>query len=81
MKEEFETQLYGIGQKLNISRHEIKNTIKKRKKLIIATAIAIGAVTAATVAYLGTYYGGISIADFQIFKRFKFLQILFGRFL
>ena len=73
MKEEFETQLYGIGQKLNISRQTVSNCF--------AFLEAIGAVTAATFAYLGTYYGGISIADFQIFKRFKFLELLFGRFL
>ena len=81
MKEEFETQLYGIGQKLNISSFDIKNTIKRRKKLIITTAIAIGAITAVSIAYLGTRYGGISLEDFEIFKRFKFLKLLFGRFL
>ena len=81
MKEQIEMQLYGIGQKLNISRHDIKNTIKKRKKLIITTAIAIGAISAVSIAYLGTRYGGISLEDFEIFKRFKFLKLLFGRFL
>ena len=73
--------IYRIGQSLGITKKEISNTIKKRKKLVIAATIAIGAITAATVAYLGTHYGGVSIEDFEIFKRFKFLKLLFGRFL
>jgi hypothetical protein len=81
MKNQIETKLYSTGQKLNISRNDIKNTIKKRKKLIIAITIAIGAISAFSIAYLGTYYGGISIEDFQIFKRCKFLRLLFYRVL
>lgn len=73
--------LYKIGQNLGISKKDITNTIKKRKKLVIAATIAIGAITAVTFAYLGTHYGGVSIEDFEIFKRFKFLKLLFGRFL
>lgn len=81
MKNEIETKLFLTGQKLGISKIDIKNTIKKRKKLILASILAIGALSFVTVAYLGTKYGGISIEDFEIFKRFKFLKLLFGRFL
>jgi hypothetical protein len=66
-----EKNLYKIGEKLGITEAEIKTTLKRNRKKIIAGALVI--ITAIVIGnsyFLGMHYAGISIKDLNLLSRF-----------
>ena len=80
-KENYKSEIYKVCKKIGIDKYEITNIMKNRKKTVIAGALIITALAfIGNLYYMGMHYGGISIEDFGIFNRFRFLQFIFNRF-
>ena len=68
-----------ISQRLGMTKNEIKYTLKRNRKLIIAGAIVFVAIAVlGNTLFLGQLYGGISLKDFKFLSRLRFFRFLFG---
>ena len=72
LKEEWKIEsIYEASQKLGIKKDEIKQTMIRKKKTIIAGALVLVALAfIGNLYYLGSFYGGIGVDDFEFIKQF-----------
>ena len=70
--------LFEVGQKLGMKKDEIKYTLKRQKKTVIAGALVVVALAfIGNLYFLGMKYGGISLEDFN-FRILRMIRTLFG---
>ena len=67
------------SHKLGLSSFEIKDTLKKRNPLIIASVAIIGIAFMSNLYQIGRIYGGVGFEDFDFIARLpQFIRFLFG---
>jgi len=67
-----------ISQKLGLTKSEIRHTLKRNKRIIVAGALVVVALALiGNLYHLGVMYGGISLRDFKFLSRLRIFQFLF----